>query len=509
MPTITMGAVPWWHAARQPKAFAVVHGQDTLTWEQLARNASRQARALLAFGVQPNDRVTIALPNGNAFYEAVYAAWMVGATPNPVSPRLPAQELRGILELAKPTTIIVTDAHTIPEWPVLTQERLAVEYGDEPLAEIAADHWKLIASGGSTGRPKLILDRTPAKIDPSAYTLFDPVDHGGRLGRTDGVMLMPGPLYHNGPFAISLLNMFAGSTIVGMTRFDPEEVLRQVERHRVELLYLVPTMMHRIWNLAPSIRAAYDLSSLRGVLHLGAPCAPWLKLAWMEWLGRERIWETYGSTESLANTLISGEEWISHRGSVGRCYRGHCKVLDADGTPLSPGEIGELWFMPVGGPGSTYEYIGAERCMRDGWESIGDMGSMDADGYLYISDRRTDLILRGGVNIYPAEIEAAIESHPAVVCAAVIGLPDDDLGARLHAVVQQRLDAPNLVTESELLFFLEDRLARHKIPASIEFVSHNLRDDAGKIRRSALLAERPHTLGAAADRVTRPLRRRH
>jgi bile acid-coenzyme A ligase len=487
---MTMGAVPWWHAARRPNAIAVVHGEDALTWGELARRAARKARALQTFGVRHNDRVSIVLPNGNAFFEAVYATWMLGATPNPLNPRAPAQELQAILELAQPAAIIGADLQLLAASTVLPHDWADRGDCDAPLPEQAADCWKLIASGGSTGRPKLILSRAPARVDPDLYDLFDPYPHDGRLGRTNGIMANPGPLYHNGPFAISLINMLAGSTIVGLTRFDSEETLRQIEQRRVELIYLVPTMMHRISKLPRSLRERYDLSSLRGVLHTAAPCPAWLKEQWIDWLGPERMWETYGSTEAIANTIISGTEWLEHRGSVGRFYRGQGRVLDADGHALPPGEIGELWFLPVSGPGTTYEYIGAERHPREGWESIGDLGSMDAEGYLYLADRRSDLILRGGVNIYPAEIEAVIASHPEVVSCAVIGLPDEDLGERIHAIVNVQSGSPVAMVTAELMAFLNERLSRYKLPASIEIVAENLRDDAGKLRRSALRAER-------------------
>ncbi len=461
MPFMTMGAVPWWHAARRPNAIAVVHGEDALTWKDLARQAARKARALQSFGVRPNDRVSIVLPNGNAFFEAVYATWMVGATPNPLNARAPAHELRAILELARPAAVIGIEPLLLPAIPVLPQDWANRGDSDAPLPELASDYWKLIASGGSTGRPKLILSRVPARVDPDIYDLFDPYPHGGRLGRTNGIMANPGPLYHNGPFAISLVNMLAGSTIVGLTRFDPEETLRQIEKRRVELIYLVPTMMHRISKLPRGVRERYDLSSLKGVLHTAAACPAWLKQQWIDWLGPERIWETYGSTEAMANTVISGTEWLQHRGSVGRFYRGHGRVLDADGRALPPGKVGELWFLPASGPSSTYEYVGAERHSREGWESIGDLGFMDAEGYLYIADRRNDLILRGGVNIYPAEVEAAIEAHPDVIGCAVIGLPDDDLGARVHAIVNVKSGRPAATVTEDLMAFLKHRLSRH------------------------------------------------
>lgn len=496
MPQMTMGEVPGWHARRTPEAPAVSHGDDTLTWSMLARRAARRAHALKTFGVGHNDVVTIALPNGNDWFESLFAVWMVGATPNPVSSRLPAAELCAVLGLAQPRAVIGGDAAALPGFPVLPADWPERGEREDPLPAAAADCWKMIASGGSTGRPKLIVSPLPAVTDPEEYRLFDWRALGGRLGRPGGVMLNPGPLYHNGPMNISLANLLPGSHIVSLVRFDAEEVLRRIERHRVEFLYMVPTMMHRIWHLGDAVRARYDLSSLRGVLHLGASCPAWLKQAWIDWLGAERIWETYGSTEAIAHTLIDGTQWLRRRGSVGRFQNGaRCRILDEGGNECPPGEIGEIWMMPAGGPDATpYRYIGADpRVTRDGWHALGDLGWMDAEGYLWIADRRADLILRGGANVYPAEVEAAIEAHPDVVASAVVGLPDEDLGARVHAIVELKPESQARVTSADLDVFVRQRLATYKCPESWEFATDSLRDEAGKIRRTRLRADRvPH-----------------
>jgi bile acid-coenzyme A ligase len=267
-----------------------------------------------------------------------------------------------------------------------------------------------------------------------------------------------------------------------MARFDAKDWLRQAARHRVEFSYLVPTMMHRIWGLPADARARYDLSALAGVIHTAAACPSWLKRAWLDWLGPERVWETYGSTEAVAATLISGSEWLERPGSVGRFFFGAMgQVTDDEGTPLPPGQVGLLWVRPAPDRGPGYDYVGATPPCRDGWHHFGDLGFMDSDGYVYLTDRRTDLIIRGGVNIYPAEIEAVLEAHPDVLAAAVIGLPDTDMGARLHAIVQVEPGSmPDLAT------FLLGRLSPGKHPASFEFVHTPLRDAAGKLSRGRL-----------------------
>lgn len=245
---------------------------------------------------------------------------------------------------------------------------------------------------------------------------------------------------------------------------------------------MVPTMMQRIWNLPDALRLKPDLSSLTTLWHLAAPCPVWLKEAYIEWLGADCIWELYGGTEGQGTTVISGEEWLQHKGSVGKPVAGcSMKIVDEAGNTLSAGETGEVFMRPDMGQGTTYRYIGAKaKSLEGGWESLGDIGRMDEEGYLYLSDRLADMILSGAANIYPAEVEAAIDAMDGVRSSVVIGLPHADLGNTVHAIV----DVPGQnIGEAELLAHLADRLVRYKLPRSIEFVSEPLRDDAGKVRR--------------------------
>jgi bile acid-coenzyme A ligase len=220
---------------------------------------------------------------------------------------------------------------------------------------------------------------------------------------------------------------------------------------------------------------------------MAAPCPPWLKEAWIGWLGGERILELYGGTEAQAITFITGDEWLTHRGSVGRPLVGEIRVLDPDGNELPPGQVGEIWMRRGPDAPPTYRYVGAQARSRPGnWESLGDMGHLDAEGYLYLSDRETDMILVGGSNVYPAEVEAALDEHPAVASSCVIGLPDEEYGNTVHAIVQ----AHETLTGAELEAFLASRLVKYKRPRTYEFVATPLRGDDGKVRRSALRAER-------------------
>jgi bile acid-coenzyme A ligase len=346
----------------------------------------------------------------------------------------------------------------------------------EPLADAVSPHWKAMTSGGSTGRPKIIVDHMPGVYDPQTPAL---------LQQVDDVLLNPGPLYHNAPFGSMHAGLFTGAHVVEMGRFDAGEALRLIGQHRVQWVNFVPTMLARIWKLPAEERRAADMSSLRVVFHMASACPIWLKEAWIDWIGPDRLFELYGGTERQGMTIITGREWLTHKGSVGKVQAGaSMKVMRPDGEDCAPGEIGDIYFLPDAGRNATYHYIGADAKAAGEWESLGDLGHMDAEGYLYLADRRTDLILAGGANIYPAEVEAALDAHPEVLTSAVVGLPDDDLGQRVHAIVQRREGSQ--IGAAELLAHLGERLVRYKIPRSIEFSDTPLRDDAGKVRRSAL-----------------------
>lgn len=465
------------NAAAHPDAPAVSCGETTLTYAQFHRLTNRAARGLMAKGVKLGDLVTLGLPNGIDFAVACWAMWKVGATPQPVSFRLPKAELEAILELAQSPVVIAEFDHALDR-PILSiADLLAAADDDSDLPDAIAPVMKAPTSGGSTGRPKLILSGS------KGVTVANPPSPAPWKLEEGSVALMPAPLYHNAGFGQMMSALNLGRHLVIMARFDPEGVLAHIERWRATWVYMVPTMMSRIWRLPEETRAKYDLSSLQTLWHLAAPCPPWLKEAFIHWLGGEVIQELYAGTEAQASTAISGTEWLSHRGSVGKPRMGEMKAFDENGEPLPPGKTGEIYMRPPPGAPPTYRYLGASaRTLPGGWESLGDIGWFDEEGYLYLADRRTDMILVGGSNVYPAEIEAALEEHPGVQSCAVIGLPDDDLGNTVHAVVQPR----GGITEVELRAHLKDRLVTYKQPRSYEFVDEPLRDDAGKVRRSAL-----------------------
>lgn len=476
---VALSSILAYHAQRSPGRVALVVDDAMIGYAELDARTNRRARMLAAHGVTEGDFVTVALPNGVEFYETIFAIWKCGAIPNIVSARMAGPELAAILDIVHP--VLFVGEAPLAGIPALVGAKASVaQYSADPLPELISPHWKAMTSGGSTGRPKVIVDAMPAQWNPQE----------GFLGQQPGdTILNPGPLYHNAPFHCIHMGLFVGATIVEMGRFDALRALELIEEHEVDWVTMVPTMMHRIWRLGPEVLSRFALPSLRMMLHMAAPCAPWLKGAWIDWLGSERVWEYYGTTEATGSTIISGTDWLDHRGSVGRVRDGYAlKILDGDGNECPTGEIGEIFFRPSGGVGSTYHYMGSNARRIGEWEAPGDLGRVDADGYLYLSDRRNDLIISGGANIYPQEVEAALEAHPAVRSCAVIGLPDEDWGALVHAIVQPVEGA--VPDEAELLAFVGARLTRYKMPKRIEFIDQPLRDEAGKVRRAALRTER-------------------
>jgi bile acid-coenzyme A ligase len=478
-----IGELLAYHASRNPARPAVTFDGITVSYAELDSHTNRKARQLAVRGVAEGDVVTVAVPNGLEFYETIFAVWKLGATVSIVSSKLPAGELKAILELAGPRLVIGDENARVEGWDfLLTGTRPGEDLSDSPLPTKIAARWKIHTSGGSTGRPKLIVDKNAGIYDPTKPP----------SGQLQGeAMLNPGPLYHNSPFVISCHCLFSGGHVVEMGRFDPLHALELIDRHKVGWVNFVPTMMNRIWRLPAEQRDSFDLSSLRMVWHMASVCPQWLKQAWIDWLGPDRIFELYGGSELTGCTLITGREWLSHKGSVGKVMPGaQMRILDEHGAECPPGEIGEIYFLPDKGQNSTYEYIGAKAKAVDGWETYGDLGHVDEEGYLYIADRRTDMIVSGGANIFPAEVEAALDQHPDVQSTIVIGLPDADLGQRTHAIVQVADTARERVDDDALRAFLSDKLVRYKIPRTFEFTGESLRDDAGKARRAQLRDER-------------------
>ncbi|WP_298190704.1 AMP-binding protein [Novosphingobium sp.] len=444
-----------------PEREALVHGTERWTFGKLDARSAQLAAWLIGKGVEPHDLVAFQLPNGPDFLALTFAIYRCGATPAPLSHRLPPTERDAIIGVMQPRCAI--DAAMLPA-------PSSLHAPVEPCPVAAS--WKACTSGGSTGTPKVIVDGRPAGFPTGTAFIGIPADDR---------VIVPGPLYHNAPFSAAVFALWNGSTVHTMDRFDAAAALDTIAREGIGWALMVPTMMHRIMALPEADRPSTRFEAWKQVVHTAAPMAPWLKSAWIEWLGPDHVWEVYGATEGLVRCWIGGREWLERPGSVGRPIGGaRIRILRPDGSDAAPGEQGEVYAMPPGGPGSTYRYIGAERrATAEGWETVGDIGWLDADGFLLLADRKDDLIISGGINIWPAEVEAAVLRHPDVRSCAVFGKPDPDLGARVHAVIE----TDSALAASDLSAFLADHLAKAKHPRSIDVTTQRVRDDAGKFRK--------------------------
>ena len=469
--------------------------ESTLTRRELAGGAARTARLLQEHGVDRHSLVVLLLPNGLPWVVACYAAWWLGACVTPMSPRTPAWErdqlLTAATESGRPLTLVAdTD---VPGHRVVTTAELADtdRYPDDPLPRVVAQPYRAVPSGGSTGRPKIIVFDLPLEGVPGRASAIDTLS-GRRPG--DDVLVL-GPLYHTGPFGSVNHGLFHGGRVVVMERFDAELALRLIERHRINWLFSVPAQLQRMARVEGVER--FDLSSIGGLYQSGATMPPWLKQRWIELLGPTKVYEGFGSTESNGILLIRGDEWLEHPGSVGRPMISDVEIRDEDGHELPPGQVGEIhmrWLQDGSLAGSLAdvrcEYWGSPSPQPDdrGFSSVGDLGWMDGEGYVHIADRRVDLVITGGVNVYPAEVETALSEHPEVDDVVVIGLADDEWGRRVHAIVESSAEPVALV--DELDGHARARLAPAKVPKSYEVVTALLRADSGKVRRAALADER-------------------
>ncbi|WOF23982.1 AMP-binding protein [Microbacterium betulae] len=456
-------------AAEAPDEVVVADDDGALTAAQLDEAATRLAHALVREGVRRDDLVTVTLPNGRDFVVACAAIWRAGATPQPASRALSAEERAALEATARPAAAIGRR----PETPGIAWfPGVAAPPAAGALPDLAASSWKAPATSGSTGRPKIVMASGPALLDPTRpVAAFLPVR---------AVQLVAGPLTHSATFTYAFRGLLTGHRLVVLPAFDEHRWIDAVERHGVTWALVVPTMMHRLLRLPSGERAPERVRTIESVLHMGAPCAPGLKRAFLDWLGPERVVEVYAGSESNGLTMIRGDEWIGHPGSVGRPVGGtELQIRRADGTRARPGEEGEVWMRRGAEP--AYRYLGApSRRDDDGWDTLGDVGLLDEEGYLHLLDRVDDVINRGGEKVYPVEIESAIERHPLVRGAVAFGVPDAEWGERIATVVDV---ADAAVGPGELEAWMRERLGA-RAPESVRVVHEPVRDDAGKTSRA-------------------------
>jgi bile acid-coenzyme A ligase len=458
--------------------FAAEDGSErSLTWDELDRRSTQVARGLAARGLGHGDRVSLGLRNSPELVEAVIAAWKLGAVPVPVRWDLPDWERRRVLDVVD--AAIELDDTSRP-WIEST-----VDADDDPLPPAEPPQTHGICSSGSTGTPKVILSERPGVYDPETMLPFP--SGWGEVPRPQ-VVLVPAPLYHTNGFA-TLFNLLGGDRLVLLERFDAARVVDLVERHRATTFTATPTMLQRIADL-PAVDDR-DLSSLVWVLQGAAVIAPSLVHRWLDLVGPTKLFMAYGMTEGLGLAALRGDEWLDHPGSVGRGYREtELRILGPDGAPCAPGEIGEIYLRsPTSG---AYRYLGGAPLLAttdDGFRTAGDMGYVDDDGFLYVVDRRVDMIITGGANVFPAEVESALCDHPDIADVVVIGLRDPEWGRRVHALVEPR-DKARPPSPAEVIAYARARLAPYKAPKTVEFVDAIPRSEATKVSRAALVDAR-------------------
>jgi long-chain acyl-CoA synthetase len=501
------------HAREHPDEPALVFEPSgrVVTWAEYEATANRVAHVLRDAGLHKGDHMAIFMENDPATLLTEAGAERSGVLFTPVNSYLSAEEVAYIINDSR-SRVVVTSASKadvalqlpglcpdVERWLMVGAEGDPAgpyESWDEAVASASSDHIAdeqmgapMVYSSGTTGRPKGIVRPVP-DIHPSE-TSFAVMGIAALWRFREGmVYLSPAPLYHTAPQVSCAIALRMKSTVVVMEHFDPALYLDLVGRYRVTHSQVVPTMFTRMLKLPAEVRAAADVSSLEWVIHAAAPCPVPVKEQMIEWFGPILL-EYYAASEGNGGTFIDSEDWLAHRGSVGRALVVSIHILDDDGTECPVGTPGTVWFSGA----ADFSYFNdpekTAAAMRDGADgrmsTVGDVGYVDADGYLFLTDRKAHMIISGGVNIYPAEAENLLVTHPAVMDAAVIGVPDEDLGEEVKAVVQP---VDGVVGDEalarELIAFCRDHLAHYKCPRSVDFVEELPRLPTGKLYKGVL-----------------------
>ncbi|MFO7191751.1 MAG: AMP-binding protein [Thermocrispum agreste] len=492
-------------ARQRPGEIALRSAGREMSWEQVDRLLKRMVNGLLAVPFRPDRRVAVFAENSAETLLCYVAAMLAGCSAVPVNFHLTADEAAYIFADAG-VDVVLADAATgrrAVEAARVAGAGLVVVRGEAVAGARSWDDWlasasdveppvdhpplpPLVYTSGTTGKPK----GTP--LPPTSFVGgADIADHVERLKRNRwaefGPHLVVGPMYHSGPLVSTRL-LVAGVPVTVLGRFNAETVLSSIDKYRIGSTVMVPTHFIRLLALPPEVRARYDVSSLRYVLQVGATCPVDVKRSMIEWWG-EVIWESYGASEVGTTCLISATEWLAHVGSVGRPIPPfEALVVDEQGNELPPGRQGRLYFRDTTGRGIVYHRAPEkERSVHlaPGVFTLGEVGYIDQDGYVYITDRFSDMVVSGGVNIYPAESEQVLAAHPDVVEVACIGVPHPEMGEELKAVVVPR-DPQSPPDPAELLTFCRDRLAHYKCPRSVAFLAALPRSAMGKLDKRTL-----------------------
>jgi bile acid-coenzyme A ligase len=452
--------------------------ESGFTWAELDRRSDQLAGALAERGLGFGDRLAIGLRNSPQFVHAVFAAWKLGAVPVPMRWDLPAWELERLREAIAGAVHLDEDDLG---WIDATGERDVAE-----LPDVTAPQSHGICSSGSTGLPKVIVSSRPGVYSAELARPF--AEQWGRpIPRPQNALVL-GPLYHLNGFH-TFNNLLGGDHVVVLEKFDAALAVDVIERHRASTFNCTPTMLKRMADV-PGIDER-DLTSIEVIIQGAAPMPPGLVHRWIDLVGADRLIMSYGMSEGLGITAIRADEWLEHTGSVGRPARDtQVRVLDPQGEQVKPGDVGEVYLRSPAYGGSTYLGGGAQPTMTDdGFCSVGDLGYLDEDGFLYLVDRRSDIIISGGANIYPAEVETALLDHPKIADVVVVGLRDEEWGRRVHAIIQPA-DSADPPTVDEVRAYAKSRLHPYKVPKSIELVGAIPRSAAMKVSRTALMDER-------------------
>ncbi len=495
---------PYVHAAATPDKPAVImaHSGEVVTFQEMEDRSNQGAQFFRSLGLKTGDTIAIFMSNTARYFELAWAAQRSGLYFTCISSRLTAPEVQYIVEDSGSRILFVSPdlAETAREVKSITKleryfsvegdvdgfERFEPLRADMPTARIADESAgaDMLYSSGTTGRPKGIRP----EIDPE-----QPIDADSVLGmilRAAGnfdancVYLSPAPLYHAAPLRWTMTAMAIGATIVVMEKFDPEDYLRLVQAYKVTHSQLVPTMFVKMLKLPEDVRAKYDLSSLKFAVHAAAPCPIPVKEQMIEWWG-PIIHEYYAGSEGNGLTWINSEDWLGHKGSVGKPLHGVPHICDEEGNELPPGEPGMIYFSDTTPPNyhnDPEKTKGAQHPTKEGWSSLGDVGKLDEDGFLYLTDRKAFMIISGGVNIYPQEAENVLITHDKVADVAVIGVPNDEFGEEVKAVVQLMPgESPSDEVAQELIDYCHSKLSKIKCPRSVDFDPELPRHPTGKL----------------------------
>jgi long-chain acyl-CoA synthetase len=497
-------------AARRGDAPALVDEQGSRTFAELDDRTNRLVHALRSLGIQRGDTIAAMVGNRCEFFELFAAAAHGGWVVVPVNWHWVSDELAYVLANSGARVAVIEDrfaqtaqaareqSSQVEQWvsvgaPVdgmIAFEELIAGANSAPPPDQHLGG-PMFYTSGTTGFPKGVRSALVNPEMPASLLSLIASGFTSMLGLPpDGVTLLDGPAYHSAQWVFSTFSLMNGSTVVMRHRFDPAETLRAIDTHRVTNVHLVPTQFIRLLRLPEEVRASFDGSSLQLVHHGAAPCPPEIKRQMIDWWG-PRIWEYYGGTEGGFLTMISSEEWLERPGSIGRPVdTAEIAVLDDDGNPVPVGEAGQVWFRSK--MGTDFEYHGDPEKTRaahreGGWGTLGDVGYFDADGYLYLSDRKIDMIISGGVNIYPAEIESVLVTDDRVADAAVFGIPDEEMGEQVKAVVELVPGVtPTEGLEAELIALCRSRLAGYKAPRSVDVIDALPRHPTGKLYKRLL-----------------------